>query len=351
MGSIIPISTSTRTAGAPIVSRIGGYPGLAISPDGLTEYVADNSNNTIIPIDLTTGTVGAPIQDLVTNSSSVITFGDNLAISPDGSTGYVASPDGGTVVPLDLLTHTPRKKITVGRPIKVGFQPSPMAITPDGKTLYVVNIGENTMTPITLATRRVLPKIKIGSDPVAIAITPDGKTAYVTDAASNFVTPISLATSTPGTPIKVGAFPFAIVIAPDGKTAYVANGGGGSVTPIADRDEHGRRNDKSHSYVEVPRPAEHRDRAGRQDAVRHPPGREPRGPRRYGHGQGGHTDPDRPGAPERNLLRRRDVARRGARRPPGGHAVSGGLRNPDRVRRLRVGGAHEPDRVLQVELR
>ena len=77
------------------------------------------------PIDTATNAPGTPIP--VGSSPSAI------AITPDGMTAYVANSNVATVTPIDLTTNTP------GTPIAVGINPEVIAITPDGTTVYVVN--------------------------------------------------------------------------------------------------------------------------------------------------------------------------------------------------------------------
>src|ERR1700730_12915782 len=223
--TVTPISMGTKTPGTPInvgsefnpQSGGGAYPGIAITPDGKTAYVANQVSNTVVPISLATNTPGTPIAVDRPNA---------VAISPDGATAYVTSLGGNAVIPINTSTNAP------GAAIPVGSFPSGIAITPDGKTAYVTNDGDDSVSPITLATGAVGATITVGTTPVGVAITPDGKTAYVTNQSSNDVTPITLATGTPGTPITVGSGPQSVAITPDGKTAYVTDFLSNQVTPI-----------------------------------------------------------------------------------------------------------------------
>ena len=141
-----------------------------------------------------------------------------IAITPDGKTAYVANDTLGTVTPISTATNVP------GKPIKVGPGPGVIAITPDGKTAYVVLENDprslsGTVIPISTATSMPGKPIKVGPGPGVIAITPDGKTACVVGAFT--VTPISTATNTPGKPIYIGSN-ITIAITPDSKTVYAA---------------------------------------------------------------------------------------------------------------------------------
>src|SRR5262249_49777110 len=143
-----------------------------------------------------------------------------IAITPDGKTAYVVNESSGTVTPISTATNKP------GPPIKINGSgiTGPIAITPDGKTAYDGGGEAKTSTPTPTATNTPGKPIPVGSGPVDITVTPDGKTAYVANYYSGNVTPIRTATNTPGAPIKIRGRNVEggpIVITPDGKTAYV----------------------------------------------------------------------------------------------------------------------------------
>ena len=219
-GAVVPISTVTDKAGAPI--KLGGGGGeVAITRDGTIAYVVTGID-TVTPISTATNKAGAAIQVGVDPAG--------IAITPDGKTVYVANAGSGTVTPISTVTNKP------GPAIKVGDAPEQIVITPDGKTVYVVNDNDTpgTVTPISTATNKAGAPIKLDDNSLdAIAVTPDGKTVYVASTDSGTVTPISTATNTPGPAIQVGDTPWSMVITPDGNTVYVANWGSNTVTPIS----------------------------------------------------------------------------------------------------------------------
>src|SRR3989440_300106 len=204
--TVTPISTSSSVAGAPI--PVGGGPvAIAIAPDNRTAYTYNWTSGTVTPITLGTNTPGTPIT---VGPQTCICAGPipfpGIAITPDGKTAYVANPVSNTVTPIALATNTP------GTPIAAGTSPHGIAITPDGKTAYVANEVSSTVTPIALATNTPGPAISVDSAPIGIAVTPDSKTAYVANFVSNSLTPIAVATNTPGTPIAAGSSPAAVAI-------------------------------------------------------------------------------------------------------------------------------------------
>jgi YVTN family beta-propeller protein len=260
---------------------VGNSPaGIAITPNNLFAYVANN-NNTGIPggytvsvLNLTNNTVEQTISDssfnapytvtinaagtkaYVTNSSDVtVTIIDlttntitgkisgfdgpsGLVITPDGTRAYVnnyggpiaGSGNGTTVSIVDLNTN-----VIVGT-ATVGLAPAALAITPDGAYVYVVNYvdgnpGTGTISIIRTSDNSVqLNAITGFSGPFAIAITPNGKYAYVTNFGSNNFSPVGttvsvvdISTNTIAATIPVGIQPAGIAITPAGFYAYVSN--------------------------------------------------------------------------------------------------------------------------------
>jgi len=105
---------------------VGGRPhGLAISPDGATLYVADNSGGRVLAVNTTTGAVTRSVD---------IAGAFAIAISPDGSTLYVAT-DGAreAVITASTLAIT-RLYDSTGK----GRQ---IAVAPDGATAWASNEG------------------------------------------------------------------------------------------------------------------------------------------------------------------------------------------------------------------
>jgi DNA-binding beta-propeller fold protein YncE len=141
---------------------------------------------TVTPIPVCTNVAGKPIP--VGNGPATI------AITPDGTTAYVVNESSGTVTPIRTAANTPGKAIRVA-----GRLPELIAMTPNGKTVYVVSFS-GVVTPIRVATDTAGPGIPVGGGAFAIAITPNGKTGYVVDKSVNAVTPINTCTNKPGKP-------------------------------------------------------------------------------------------------------------------------------------------------------
>ena len=252
--------------------------GLAVTPDNLFAYVANNNNygipgsDSVSVLNLTNNTLQQTINDpsfsepytvtinaagtlayvtnsygttvtiidIATNTVSGIIDGFNgpsgFVITPDGTTAYVnnygADGDSGlasTVNVVDLNTNT-----IVGL-INVGLAPASLAITPDGAYVYVINYvdgnpGHGTISVIQTSNNTVIDTISGFSGPFAIAITPDGNYAYVTNFGSNNFAPygttvsvVDLSSDTIIATINLGIQPSGLAITPDGRLAYASN--------------------------------------------------------------------------------------------------------------------------------
>ncbi|MEI8365422.1 MAG: YncE family protein [Parachlamydiaceae bacterium] len=280
MGSTVMCAEEANTVVATI--NVGVNPsGIAVTPNNLFGYVANNNNSGILGADnvsvlnLTNNNLETTINDIsfnapytvtinasgtkayVTNSgsttvtivdiasntvSSTITGFDGpsgLVISPDGTTAYVnnygsaggvGSGYGTTVRIVDLLSNT-----IIGTPITVAQAPAAMAITPDGAFLYVAcyvngNPGTGVISVIQTNDNTVVDTISGFFGPFAISITPNGKHAYVTNFGSNNFSPVGTTVSVVDlqsnaitATIDLGTQPAGLAITPDGTLAYVSN--------------------------------------------------------------------------------------------------------------------------------
>ncbi|HUD01670.1 MAG TPA: YncE family protein [Rhabdochlamydiaceae bacterium] len=203
---------------------------VTINAAGTKAYVTNSGSTTVTILDLTTNTVTGTIGGFDGPTGLVTT--------PDGTKAYVinyggpivGSGNGTTVSVVDLNTN-----VIVGT-ATVGLAPAALAITPDGAYVYVVsyvdgNPGTGTISIIRTSDNSVqLNAITGFSGPFAIAITPNGKYAYVTNFGSNNFSPVGttvsvvdISTNTIAATIPVGIQPAGIAITPAGFYAYVSN--------------------------------------------------------------------------------------------------------------------------------
>ncbi|MDF3293222.1 Ig-like domain repeat protein [Streptomyces silvisoli] len=197
---------------------VGNFPtGVAITPDGLHAYVANEGSNNVSVIATATNTVTATVP--------VGTTPFGVAITPDGLHAYVTNSGDNTVSVIATATNT------VTATVPVGTTPLGVAITPDGLHAYVANEGSNNVSVIATATNTVTATVPVGTTPLGVAITPDGLHAYVTNSGDNTVSVIATATNTVTATVAVGATPLGAAIA--GTNAYVANNGDNTVSVIS----------------------------------------------------------------------------------------------------------------------
>jgi YVTN family beta-propeller protein len=212
--SVIDTTTKavTATISLPLVGGRGAGPyGAAVTPDGSTVYVANNSNGTVSVIATASNTVIATVP-----------VGNNprgVAVTPDGGTVYVTNQPDGTISVIDTASNTVTATITGVN------SPEGVAVTPDGSTVYVASFFSNTVSVIATASNTVIATIPGFTGPYGVAVTPDGGTVYVTNDGSTFVSVIATASNTVTATIVVGVEPLGVAVSPDGSMVYVARTG------------------------------------------------------------------------------------------------------------------------------
>ena len=164
-------STSGNTDGAGTAARFNGLIGLALSEDGNTLYVAENTSHRIRAIDLastakTVSTIAGGTQGYVNHATGTNARFDGpsyLAVS--GTTLYVADYDNHRIRAIDLAStnktvSTIAGSGTPGHADGVGAAaqfngPSGLAVSEDGKTLYVADSNNHRIRAIDLASGAV----------------------------------------------------------------------------------------------------------------------------------------------------------------------------------------------------
>jgi YVTN family beta-propeller protein len=226
-GTVVVIDTASNTVTTTITGTNGfAFPqGVAVTPDGKTVYVADESNNDVVVI------------DTATNAVSTITgsFDEpyGVAVSPDGTKLYVTNLNGGdagTVAVIDTASNT-----VIGSPITVDTDPEGVAVTPDGRKVYVANENSSTVSVIDTATNSVTtvndPLTSL-NEPAGVAVTPDGTKAYVANRGGDggTVSVIDTSNDTVTAVITVGNGPVAFGNFIGPPTLTVSETGDGRVT-------------------------------------------------------------------------------------------------------------------------
>jgi YVTN family beta-propeller protein len=87
-----------------------------------------------------------------------------VAVTPDGRTVYVTNETDNTVSVIAAASNTVTATIAVGK------SPVGVAVTPGGSTVYVTNRVDNTVSMIAAATNTVTATIPVGEIPVAFGV-------------------------------------------------------------------------------------------------------------------------------------------------------------------------------------
>jgi len=206
---------------------------VAISPDGKTAYVSDNTAGNVTVLDL----VGNAKRGEISLSGQP----RGLALSSDGKTLYVAERRAGTVAVIDTGKRSVRSRIAVGR------WPVAVALAEKTKRLYVCNQDNHTISVVDLSQSPLKPfeQISVVREPVCAAVTPDERYLVVTNLLPDGVsTDPTLAADVsiidckaldPSATVKLppGSTDVnGVCISPDGKWAYVIHGLGRFNLPI-----------------------------------------------------------------------------------------------------------------------
>jgi YVTN family beta-propeller protein len=162
------IDMDTNAALPTTISAVTVPHSVAVSRDGKWAYVtdggtADGNGNWIYGKNVTVINTSTHAVDKTlmvgTNSDPY-----GVAVSPDGGTIWVTDDSQNSVSVIDTSTNSPSV-------IKVGQNPLGIAFTPDGKYVYVVNNNwtDNSVSVIETSTKTVVDHIKVGSRPIGIA--------------------------------------------------------------------------------------------------------------------------------------------------------------------------------------
>jgi YVTN family beta-propeller protein len=173
---------------------------IAISPDGLTAYVASQDAKApslvVLKLDKLSpaGAIALPKVPRALN------------FSPDGKLLYFTEAGVDAVQVLDPATNK------ISNQVAVGASPHHPLFTPDGMLALVVSQGPGTLSLIDPMTNAVSKVVKVGSMPHWIAVNAQGTTAWVTNEASNDLSVVDLANGTVTATIPVGNAPRKIVV-------------------------------------------------------------------------------------------------------------------------------------------
>lgn len=165
--SVIDTSSNTVINSWEVTGGVLGTPGIGLSPDGATVYVA---SAWFFTYDAATGTLK---NELTVPNENVF----YIAAAPDGKTVY--SSTSSQVVAIDPTGQHIKASIPIGSGCS-----SRITMRPDGKELWVADDVDMQVGVIDTSTNKLKATIPMSSAPVSIAFTPDSAHAFVTTGSS-----------------------------------------------------------------------------------------------------------------------------------------------------------------------
>ena len=230
--AVFDVGTNTVVTEIPLG---GSNPGaIAVSPDGSTLYVLNESTDDISVID--TGTLAETATIAVGDEPRFVLF------SADGTRAYVSTRGlSDSLYVIDTATDSVTDTVVLGN------DPGHMAFSTDGATLYVANQAGNSLSVVDVTepgppgiiggVLATVTEVGGGLDGAFTVVAhPDATRVYVSTAfPNNKVGVIDTATNTVASVITVGSAPYFMDLARDGRAdpkLYVANLFGDSVSVI-----------------------------------------------------------------------------------------------------------------------
>jgi DNA-binding beta-propeller fold protein YncE len=232
---------------SPLTVAAGDVPrSVAVSPDGRSVYVTSSTLSSTDPDKVFQYDVGAGGRLSPKSPATVANAGANtVAVSPDGHSVYVTNQSFNSVSQYNVGAGgklSPKSPATVA----TGGGPTGVAVRPDGQSVYVVNQDNNSVSQYNVgAGGKLSPKspatVAAGSVPQEVAVSPGGGSLYVTNSSccisggQGTVSQYDVGGAgrlSPKSPAKVaaGVFPRDVAVTPDGRSAYVTNYLSGTVS-------------------------------------------------------------------------------------------------------------------------
>ena len=183
--------------------RGGGEPGVDLV------YVSDEESDVVHIVD---GRSGHLEGQLKTGERP-----RGLALSPDGLTLYVAASDANEIEAWNLRTRR------LVRTYAAGSDPERFARAPDGKSLFVANENAALFSRLDLASGTIIWEAEVGPEPEGIAVSPDGRLVVGTAETSSTVHFIDAATGELLGTALVGSRPRDVLFVPSANEIWISS--------------------------------------------------------------------------------------------------------------------------------
>ncbi|MFC3383986.1 YncE family protein, partial [Couchioplanes caeruleus subsp. azureus] len=244
--------------------RVGAEPeGVAVSPDGRTVYVANQSSRVLSVVDTATRRVTPVLlrntprfvatsrdgglvfvsmyeKDMTGSGVAVVDAAGRrpvrylatgvqpftLAVGPDDRLWVPIHSSGRVEMYATTGTQRASGRLTVPR------NPHAVAFSPALRRAFTANHESNALAVIDMPTSRVLRSIPVSRAPHSVAVSPDGARVLVAGYEAGTADLIDARTLRRTGPLRVGGKPQAVAFAGDGRHAYVVNEGDNSVTVL-----------------------------------------------------------------------------------------------------------------------
>jgi YVTN family beta-propeller protein len=262
----VPLAARVASLDTPTLLRtiaVGAEPeGVAVSPDGRTVYVANQSSHVLSVINAGTRRVTAvPLRNtprfVATSRDGRQVFvsmyendksGSGVAVV-DGTRAKVlrylstgvqpyalsVSPEGDLWVPIHsehrVEVYTAGDQQAAGQ-INVPANPHAVGFSADQLRAFTPNHESNVVSVIDMRSDRLLKSIPVSKSPHSLAVSPDGRTVLVAGYDANTADLIDAVTLKRTGPFKVGKQPQSVAFAADGAHAYVVNEGDNTVSVV-----------------------------------------------------------------------------------------------------------------------
>lgn len=197
--AVLEINLLSRNINRTFVLPRGAPSQVALNETETRLFVTDPVSSTLWAIDLQGGGFA---------EARVGRGPEGLAVSPDGLTVWVANKDDGTVTVLDPYTLGPVATLVAGR------APVAIAFTIDGQKALVVVAGESAVAVFGATSRARLQSVPVAGYPSAIAVDPLGRRAYVTSTRDGVISAIDLVDMRAQQSVPVGRIPMGIAWIP-----------------------------------------------------------------------------------------------------------------------------------------